>query len=1408
MRYDLSIIANLKRTNTSSLLRPNLYSTNNLNLVEKQNLNQIALVITVKVSDTQNLTVTAVKFLYLNKSQGYILATLLSLIFLGSCYFFVYLPANERKVEEQRFRTLQNIDRNIHDKIENSSVLLKNLLNADTFPNKEYLKDYIANYPTEKFLLTGIDELPLKVKELNEALKDPVNTVVNNATRQLIITQSKGDTATVYNKRDTTKTKLLQVSVKYSFDQFITSLLPDAVFDEYIVFSKDNIVYESFPTGISRVREDSLLNTSNGINGSYVKDMTAGGKNYKLFLQAITFDSTHKWILGGLLSKGRYVKERSQLPFSLILLMITIMVGIVVVFPWIKLYQMGSKDRITIADGISTIVAAMLLMSLLFFCFFKYNDDVRDNNISTSKKVLAAQIEDSFYNETKKHHKILQEFDDLQHQQNIGSIVNLNSNKISKDISVVSKTNGTANIQLSASVKDSLNQYKDSAIINQVFWLDSSGRENYNWTTDGRNAPRNNFSNRKYFQRIINTGAFYIDSDTSRPYFLDQVVSRTSGTFTSIISIPSADKSSKVAAMSFIMQSVRDVVMPTGYSFAVVDNTGKVLYHSLASRNLNENIKSEFSDSASVVNCLSSHSATEFNTLYYNKRYYVQMNPFKNLPYFILVFSDTSYNATRDVEIYSFTFSILLLFFVYMIAQLFVTFLASSRRSFFKKQLFDTSWIGPKLAFHREYVLAAAVNLVIIIVLIVFFNFFSFFQYLFLLLFSVTLIFIFTNTLFANRYLKDGQKNKWRYKQIAVNWLLVILLLINVAGYLLVNDFWAIFLIELGIALSGFGFIGFANKLSHDFREMISPKLNYVRSFALMTVTSLIITSGLPIAFFYRTSYNFEQNLDIRYRQNDYANRLINQPNSVYYFDSTWVAAKPVIIQKDSINFQEKNQDEHERTQKVLGAFHLVLNERIGNTNNLYKSYSTDSAIIYQPLINSDSAVLAYRQTNTAGKFIKIASTNTVYTIPAPTKKPIALLYWSLLVLGLVVFYFVIINIVKKVFCLNLPNLEMWKDLDDKMLEDNDLNKFLLIVGLPGARKFKYIIDQIKDKKIQKDGESLIYEEGKDDTNNVYIADLINIPTDITDVSDVKNSDWQKLMTDVVKEKYKMVVINHFEYNMHCEVANIAKLKLIEQLMVKSKCKIIILSTLHPLAFLDSLNEQVKKADDAPKSPPDIDRWHVLLGHFRISIIPITQQKTKYDPAWHQLLYSETEYTHFLQDMQQLTQDISTGVTEEEAVAKGDQLAYKLQVTAQYFYLYIWQSLTKEEKFLLYDLAEDNLVNSYDDYNLTMLIAKGVIIQTNGLLRLFNRGFRNFILTAIGNSEAMKIKARIRESGNWNNLKTPLVLIILSILAFLLISQQEAYSKLLSYVAALTAGVPAILKIFSLFDKRTAKSNN
>ena len=282
--------------------------------------------------------------------------------------------------------------------------------------------------------------------------------------------------------------------------------------------------------------------------------------------------------------------------------------------------------------------------------------------------------------------------------------------------------------------------------------------------------------------------------------------------------------------------------------------------------------------------------------------------------------------------------------------------------------------------------------------------------------------------------------------------------------------------------------------------------------------------------------------------------------------------------------------------------------------------------------------------------------------------------------------------------------------------------------------------------------------------------------------------------------------------------------------MLNDKRKIIILSTIHPVAFLDSAfvdsnknsssNHKNKNGDQNAENsmPEDLERWHVLLGHYRIILMKLNQSLLAegiknenldldgMDKSVREMIEKETKWGQFLNKMQPAA--VKAALGKNQASPSADEWAFKMQVTSYYFYMYIWQSLTREEKFLLYDLAEDNLVNSSDDYNLSMLIGKGLIIRDqDDTLKIFNDGFRNFILTAIGPTEAMKIKDQISENGYWAKLRTPLTILIVAILAFLLASQEETYTKLIAYFTALAGGIPVILRIFSLFSKSSQQSS-
>ena len=1082
---------------------------------------------------------------------------------------------------------------------------------------------------------------------------------------------------------------------------------------------------------------------------------------------------------------------------------------------------MGNKDKLTITDGLCSVLVSMLLMSLLFFVFFKYNLYLTDNTSSKSRDSLADNISNSFKNELDKAYHALEKFDSEYACVN-DDIINLGKDTLR------SKTG-----KINEAEKKQLNGIAKNIFVQQVYWLDKSGKELNNWTRDTAYVPHSNFGSREYFRRIVNNKTYKINSDE---FYLAQVISRTSGEFTSVIARKPSDHNIAVVAMTFTAKSLDHVVMPDGYQFAIIDRKGTVLYHSLTDRNLNENLKKELADSTELISCIEAKSDTSFKEEYYGKSNYIKIKPLEDLPYYIVVFEDQEYNDTRDTEAYAFTVSMLGFLLIFLITQFSIVFFASSKKSFFKKQLFETSWVGPKKIFHKHYNLAIIINLTIIALLIYYFDLSSFLKYLYIVLFSVTFIALFTNGIFAGYYKKANHYNL-RFKMFAIFWLLVFVVVIDFAAYHMLewDNFKSLLSYEIilsvicgGMTLACVMVKSWWPELlgkAYDFKNAINFPWTYTHSFSLMATTRLVVTSGIPVAFFFIYSFNYEQNLDTRYKQYHFARALnqklsnaINKPGGLtpdllhaeaIYPDSTFIHT--IGQSKNGINLTYKKEDF--LTVQLLSLFRLQENDVAVKSSNMNLA-SVDGKAFFNSLTHEQTGNDTTTQT-----FYKIASDN--YIALSSAKNVYYLSHKGLLVPLLIVlvigFYYMIHNIIRKLFALGLPLQDGWKEMDKKILLDNELNSLLLIVGPPGSGKLHKLKEKINEGEMEgHDGNKLIYNEKDPSMNNVFIADMIRIPA-----KNGEYNNWRKHKEEALKKTNALVIVNHFEYNIKDPGTNSTKLDFLESLMLQGVSKVMIISTVHPLTFLDSFDEEQNnikpgsQSDDAKggqqsNSIPisELERWHVLLGHFRIVVESLESENCEDEDILRESIKEETQYTHYLNDIRGEALNTIPFLNNQGVGLPTDSLIFKLQLSSHYFYTYIWQSLTKEEKFLLYDLAEDGLVNPFDDYNLSMLIYKGLITREKGTLTLFNKGFRNYILTAIGNSEVERIKAQVKDNGNWGNLKTPLNLAILAILVFLIASQQEAYTKIITYITALGAGVPAVLRVFSLVgsSKSTQKT--
>ncbi|MCO5948359.1 hypothetical protein [Mucilaginibacter flavidus] len=491
-------------------------------------------------------------------------------------------------------------------------------------------------------------------------------------------------------------------------------------------------------------------------------------------------------------------------------------------------------------------------------------------------------------------------------------------------------------------------------------------------------------------------------------------------------------------------------------------------------------------------------------------------------------------------------------------------------------------------------------------------------------------------------------------------------------------------------------------------------------------------------------------------------------------------------------------------------------NKRLTGINELDHT-PKDETWLYSSLFNSggtsDSPGVTYHRLADQ-QYFKVQSLPLRYNLPVFTTdsnwyKGVA--YWGLFIGALVGFWYLLQNVLRRLFALNLPSDSYWEKIDELLLRNGKLNKLVFLIGPPGSGKLTKVIDLVEHSKIKGINETdLISYQSPPDAPNYFVADMILIPNEPSDVN--SKTDWDNMKSEAQKDKYKLVIVNHFEYDIKNPASNRLKLTFLEDMLQKNLSKVIIISTVHPINFLDSLNQlqAAQAAATSDRSPEhDLERWHVLLGHFKIAVEKLDSSNPPVNidtPDWEKTLLYETRNGHFLKDMKEPLENRLKQPDVDQSTIGPDGLALKLGITSHYFYMYMWQSLTKEEKFLLYDLAEDGLVNPFDDYNLILLISKGLVIREDGILKIFNNGFRNFILTAIGSSEANQIQQQIKDNGNWSKLKMPLIILIIALLAFLFTSQKEAYTTLIKYLTVITVGVPMVLKLSTFFGSEGGKA--
>jgi len=139
-------------------------------------------------------------------------------------------------------------------------------------------------------------------------------------------------------------------------------------------------------------------------------------------------------------------------------------------------------------------------------------------------------------------------------------------------------------------------------------------------------------------------------------------------------------------------------------------------------------------------------------------------------------------------------------------------------------------------------------------------------------------------------------------------------------------------------------------------------------------------------------------------------------------------------------------------------------------------------------------------------------------------------------------------------------------------------------------------------------------------------------------------------------------------------------------------------------------------------------------------------------------------------------------------------------VLADYFapvYERIWNALSDDEQYVLYDFSNDRYTNYKNSTVLFKLINKGILVRENNMLDVFSPSFRQFILCKKDTPYIEKLKAVYSVSGTWHNIRIPVMSLIAVVAIFLFTTQAQFMGVVIAGITTLSTLVPMLMRLLT-----------
>jgi hypothetical protein len=1365
-------------------------------------------------------------------------------------YWFVYIKNNEQDQISKRFRVLSQMGENIYNRDKGFTSMAKNAYQnaADKLGGKDPVNEF-DNF--EMYLKKEIQDAQL----ISWANKDSIN--LDNI---LQLMHFKGKSKDEEEEND----YVIYIDKK----SFFTPLERPDVFDHMIILSgpkEPQVVYDTFPGDLETPQEIDIQGVGKKISAGRMDSIELAHNHYKIFLQPLNLQNNQKWYIIGAIESSKFNRLIQSMESGLAIYILMAFLVFIFLIPILKLFLLSSFDQLDAGDAILTSLSVTLLTTLLVFislCIYQEYDD--SWSVQRNLQKLSIEIDSRFKEELQQSIKKLQQFDqsfsmEPQLEQgdvisNIFNIPKLENNEADAENLAQVKTTAEENIpeenlaeeptadefieeesyraiSLSAiteklkEVESGYNLYK------LIFWMDKEGKQTVNFSTRKYGGSLDNLSHRAYFKEA---GNWSLQEFPPQNFMLESITSITSGEKMAAIStrrspdknaVNNALKDALVAAMTSQFTSIIGTIMPVGYGFCIIDNNGKVWFHSNTQNNLQENFIAETGNNKDLLSAISAKIATHFQLNYQSKNHRAYIKPFKFMPLFLVTFQDTTYTQSAHTTIIINTVLVMIIILFFQIIIFVVTGAINYKRSLLKNRYIPFDWLRPittqQAPKHYRHLMIS--NLLIIFLLILSRWFIVSLNAFFVLLSALLIVYVFN-------YYSIIEFSRTRFRMgnrgivaFLAGFLIIIYLFSGFTQdwgeqiYLFISQ-----IILMSVLILWYLFKPKSSELSGAGKESISNLSRHVASagtwYYLFMFSWLLLTCALPTFFFFTDSYNLQQQISRKYAQlklakniesrNLHIDRFFNQrmdtsgnnktienirdqrkTQGIYtsvFGDNPKFGVEPI-----HPNLNPQGEAKVKQSDETSYLLRMALDPISSEQRGLVYSSSFDRSRIWHKDENKLSLkyeikTSIYDENTDKDRYINVESEFHQFLNRLKGLPLAILVFFLILILG---FTFQLIRFVaRNVFALHLRGEEYIKPVPEIAKSGSDpiiseIQQFIragshvCILCPTKAQKEFY-------KNLSKENYSFI-EDFNLDTTNIESEDQLDDNQMIAKslLKQLKDSESPLLL--VISLPFQEII------EQYQDAANRIRVNFKKMSMPSDKKEMIdkIEKIVHLLQEAHNYFVPVHVPIHNSKSAPRYKKIYTIK-HKRLKQLILNE-------------FSPSNYFEAIEaDVYNGYSELKRGKNSQELTEQEDQeisqkLILLIQELAHPYYFKLLKSCSRREKALLYDIAQNRLINPTNKEVISGLLKKG-LLKYDGTIEVMNRSFRNYILVAIDSDDAKQLSGGLSVRGRWKSYRAPLYLFILGIAIFLAF-QEDLMSDINALVASLIGGVGILTKFSGIF---------